>query len=101
MESTQLARQLHSSGQYLRWHDPGAVYLLIGNALYLVGSFLVTLVFNVPKNNALASVAPADPDGAGLWAGYLASWTTWNHVRTVASLASLSSLILGLCYLEH
>jgi len=22
----------------LRWHDPGAVYLLIGGALYLVGS---------------------------------------------------------------
>jgi len=48
MESTQLARQLHSSGQYLRWHDPGAVYLLFGNPLYLVGSFLVTLRLNVP-----------------------------------------------------
>ena len=45
----------------LRWHDPGAVYLLIGGALYLVGTLLVTMVFNVPKNNALASVAPADP----------------------------------------
>src|SRR5215510_11463018 len=56
---------------------------------------------NVPKNNALASVAPADPDSVGLWAGYLASWTTWNHVRTVASLVSLSSLILGFCSLEH
>jgi len=84
-----------------RWHSPGSVYLLVGGALYLVGSLLVTIVCNVPKNEALASVAPADPDGAGLWAGYLASWTTWNHVRTVASLASLSSLILGLCYLEH
>jgi uncharacterized membrane protein len=43
----------------LRWHDPDTVYLLIGGVLYLVGTFLVTLVFNVPKNNALASVAPA------------------------------------------
>jgi uncharacterized membrane protein len=34
----------------LRWHDPGTSYLLIGGALYLVGTFLVTLVFNVPKN---------------------------------------------------
>ena len=84
-----------------RWHSPGSVYLLVGGALYLVGSLLVTVVCNVPKNNTLASVAPADPGSAGLWAGYLASWTTWNHVRTVASLASLSSLIIGLCYLEH
>jgi uncharacterized membrane protein len=32
----------------LRLHDPAAIYLLIGSALYLVGAFLVTLVFNVP-----------------------------------------------------
>jgi uncharacterized membrane protein len=85
----------------VRWYSPSPVYLLVGGALYLVGSLFVTIVFNAPKNNALASVAPADPDSAGLWAGYLASWTTWNHVRTVASLALLSSLIIGLCYLEH
>jgi uncharacterized membrane protein len=62
---------------------------------------LVTVVCNVPKNEALASVAPTDPDGVGLWAGYLASWTTWNHVRAVASLAAAAALILGLCYLEQ
>ena len=84
-----------------RWHYPGSVYLLVGGTLYLVGSLLVTVVFNVPKNEALAAVAPADPDGAGLWDGYLASWTTWNHVRTVASLASSASLIIGLCYLKR
>jgi uncharacterized membrane protein len=32
----------------LRWHDPGATYLLVGSSLYLLGTFLVTLVFNVP-----------------------------------------------------
>jgi uncharacterized membrane protein len=80
-----------------RWHSPGSVYSLVGGTLYLVGSLLVTVVCNVPKNEALAAVAPADPDGANLWAGYLTSWTTWNHVRTVASLAAASSLIIGLC----
>ncbi len=49
-----------------RWHEPDAVYSLVGGALYLVGSFVVTVVFNVPKNEALASVAPADSDGASL-----------------------------------
>src|SRR5687768_8999746 len=32
----------------LRWHYPGSVYLLVGGALYLLGSLLVTVVFNVP-----------------------------------------------------
>lgn len=82
----------------LRWHAPGAVYVLVGSALYLVGTLLVTIVFNVPKNEALASVAPADRDGAGLWAGYVASWTTWNHVRTVAALAAAASFSVALGY---
>jgi uncharacterized membrane protein len=82
----------------LRWHDPGAVYLLVGGALYLVGSLLVTLVFNVPMNEALASVAPADSEGASLWASYLANWTAWNHVRAAAALAAAASLTVALGY---
>jgi uncharacterized membrane protein len=82
----------------LRWHYPGSVYLLVGGALYLLGSLLVTVVFNVPKNEALASVAPADPDGARLWADYLSAWTAWNHVRTVAALVAAASLTIGVCY---
>jgi uncharacterized membrane protein len=70
----------------LRLHDPGAVYLLIGDVLYLVGTFLVTFVFNVPKNNALASVAPASAESASLWTDYLSKWTAWNHVRVAAAL---------------
>lgn len=82
----------------LRWHDPGAVYLLIGGALYLVGSLLVTLVFNVPKNEALASIARADPEGASLWTDYLSKWTAWNHVRTAAALAAAASFSIALGY---
>ncbi len=82
----------------LRWQDPGAVYLLIGGALYLVGTFLVTLMFNVPKNNALASIAPADPEGARLWSDYLSKWTAWNHVRAAAALAAAALLTIALCH---
>ena len=81
---------------WLRWHEPGAVYWLAGGLLYLAGTFLVTLVFNVPRNNALASAAPADPGSASLWTGYLASWTAWNHVRTAAALAAAASFTLAL-----
>jgi len=82
----------------LSWHAPGSVYLLIGSALYLVGTLIVTLVFNVPRNEALASVAPDDPDGAERWADYLATWTAWNHVRAAAALAAAASLTIALHY---
>ena len=82
----------------LRWHKPGAVYLLVGSLLYLVGTILVTMVFNVPRNEALAAVEPSSADGASLWAGYVTSWTAWNHVRTAAALAAAASLIIALVY---
>lgn len=78
-----------------RWGEPSAIFLLAGAAVFLVGSFLVTMIFNVPMNNALASLSPTDPDRAVRWADYLANWTTWNHVRTIASLAAAVMLIAG------
>ena len=58
------------------------------------------MVFNVPRNESLASVAPADPDGASRWAGYVANWTAWNHVRTAAALAAAASFSIALGYLS-
>lgn len=82
----------------LRWDKPGAVYLFVGGALYLAGSLLVTIVFNVPRNQTLASIARSDPNGANLWAGYVAGWTAWNHVRTAASLAAAAAFSIALGY---
>jgi uncharacterized membrane protein len=82
----------------LRWGEPSAVYLLIGSLLYLIGTILVTIVFNVPRNNTLAAIDPASADGTSLWAGYVTSWTAWNHVRTAAALVAAILLTLALCY---
>ncbi|MGH8579051.1 MAG: DUF1772 domain-containing protein [Gammaproteobacteria bacterium] len=82
----------------LRWHDPGAAHLLLGSLLYLLGTVLVTIVFNVPRNNALKAVVSASAEGTRLWADYLNTWTAWNHVRTVAALAASVSLTLALCH---
>ncbi len=79
-----------------RWHSPGAIWLLVGGALYLVGCFLVTMVCNVPMNNALAAVKSSDANGASQWARYLANWTAWNHVRAAAALAAAAALIIAL-----
>ena len=78
------------------WHATSAAYLLIGGALYLVGTFLVTIGFNVPRNDALAIVKSNDVNAESIWARYVSSWTTWNHVRTVAALAAAASLTIAL-----
>jgi uncharacterized membrane protein len=78
------------------WNDPGVAWLLAGAAIYIAGTFLVTIFVNVPMNNALDATQPASAEGAALWTRYLASWTAWNHVRTVASLAALALLTIGL-----
>lgn len=81
-----------------RWHQPGAAYLLVGSLLYLVGTVGVTIVFNVPLNDALAVVDPGSADGASLWSSFLTNWTNWNHVRTAAALAAAASLTIALRY---
>jgi uncharacterized membrane protein len=82
----------------LEWREAGTIYRLIGSVLYLVGTILVTLAFNVPRNEALAAVAGDTAEGATRWARYIPGWTAWNHVRTVAALAAAASLTLVLCH---
>ncbi len=80
----------------LKWYQPGAVYLLVGSLIYLIGTFLVTMVGNVPLNEALAIADPNSTDGAKLWATYLINWTLWNHVRTVAAILATASLTIAI-----
>ena len=79
----------------LRWQRPGAGWVLCGGLLYFVGTFGVTVVFNVPLNNSLAAVSPADAGAAGQWASYVSRWTAWNHVRTAAALAAAGLLTVA------
>ncbi|QEU95085.1 DUF1772 domain-containing protein [Streptomyces kanamyceticus] len=81
---------------FVLWPDEGTVELLLGCALYLVGSFGVTIAANIPRNDALAKVDPESAEGAEYWRTYVSEWTAWNHVRGVASLAASASFILAL-----
>ena len=80
----------------LKWHQPGAAYLLIGSLFYLMGTILVTIAFNVPLNDMLAIVKPDSTEGASLWAKYLTTWTFWNHIRTIAALIAAALLMIAL-----
>ena len=85
-----------AAASLFRWDQSNTVSLVAGSGLYLLGAVLVTIVFNVPRNNALAAVDADSAEGATRWASYLADWTAWNHVRTVTSLAAAASLTLAL-----
>jgi len=70
---------------------------LTGGALvYLVGVFGVTVVRNVPLNDALASWGPAEGGAAEAWRRFQARWTAWNHVRTGAGVAAAAAYLLAL-----
>ena len=74
-----------------------ALARIVGRLLYIAGTFGVTMMFNVPLNDALMRVAPESAEGASFWAHYLARWTMWNHVRTAAGLLAAAALTLSLC----
>ncbi len=73
---------------FLPWNAPRSPLLLASGLLYAVGSFLVTVAFNVPRNDRLAGLDAQSPEAAAYWPIYLQEWMRWNHVRTVASVAS-------------
>ena len=79
----------------VRWSGSEDVYSLSGALVYLIGTILVTIAFNVPRNDALAAADPQSADGARLWDRYVTSWTAWNHVRTAAALAAAALLTVA------
>ena len=68
-------------------------WLLAGAVVYLVGAIGVTAAYNVPRNNELASLDPADEHAAARWPAWVSEWTAGNHVRTVAGVAAAALLL--------
>ena len=78
------------------WAMPSAPFFLSGALLYLVGTFLVTGLGNVPLNDQLAAVSVADSEAVAVWDHYLDRWTLLNTIRTVAAGAAALMFTLGL-----
>ncbi len=83
---------------FFPWTPLRSPLLLAAGLLYLVGSFLVTIVFNVPRNERLARLGDETSEGSAYWPVYVAEWSRWNHVRTAASLASAACSAAALTY---
>ena len=76
--------------------DGPAGWLVAGCAVFLAGTIVVTIVANVPLNNAVDALDPNGPGSASAWASYVSRWTAWNHVRAATSLAAAGLLTVGL-----
>jgi uncharacterized membrane protein len=93
---TTLSGALLAGLAVLHWDEPGATAMLAGGVLYVAGMFVVTMVFNVPLNDALAAADPSSAEATSLWARYLTDWTFWNHVRTVASMVASALFVVAI-----
>ncbi|WP_089249187.1 anthrone oxygenase family protein [Rhodococcoides kyotonense] len=76
-------------------HGDAAITVTVGAALFVIGCFLVTIVVNVPLNDALAVADPQTDGGLETWSTYLTRWTRWNHARTVAAIAACAALTVA------
>ena len=70
------------------WGSPESALALAAGLVYLAGAFIVTIAFNVPRNERLAKLDPQSSEAADYWSAYLREWSFWNHVRTAAALLS-------------
>jgi len=82
-------------GAALLAKGPAVGWIAAGGAVYLVGVFLVTVIFNVPMNKRLDAMDPASETAAVYWAHYTTRWTRWNHVRTLSSAGATVLLLIG------
>lgn len=73
--------------------DAARLPTVAGAVTYFMGTIVVTILFNVPLNNALARVDPDAPDAVWVWARYQRQWTAWNHVRTVSGIVAAGLFI--------
>ena len=77
-----------------------ALCVVAGSAIYLLAVIGVTIVANVPLNNALASFDPVRQSVDVVWPAYLRDWGFWNHIRTVGGLTSAFLFALALARLK-
>jgi uncharacterized membrane protein len=68
----------------------------VGAALYVVGTFGVTMAINVPMNVQLDATDAGSAEGVAVWRRYLRRWTAWNTLRTILGAAASALLVISL-----
>jgi uncharacterized membrane protein len=76
----------------LDWRADHSPYLLGAATAYLGGTWVVTIVGNVPLNNRLAAQRVDEDTASSVWKDYVQRWTRLNSQR--AGSAILASFLL-------
>lgn len=71
-------------------------WIISASLLYISGTFLVTVVGNVPLNDELGNISANDGRAAKLWQRYIKQWSRWNHLRTLCSIIATLLFAIGL-----
>lgn len=75
---------------------PAAPWFAAGAALYVIGTFVVTMLGNVPMNKRLDRMRPGQAITQDYWSTYVTFWTLWNHLRTASSALAAGCFLIGL-----
>lgn len=74
---------------------PAQPWFIAGGLTYFVGTFLVTILGNVPMNRRLDLMVPGAVATQDYWRTYATFWTLWNHVRTAAAAIASAAFLIG------
>ncbi len=81
---------------------PAATLIMMAGLVYLIGCFGVTVLCNVPMNEALAGMEMETGATRDYWLQtYVPRWTFWNSVRTLACTVSAALLLAGLLWMTQ
>ena len=84
------------------WQGAGAAtaWVVAAAMTYMIGVFLVTVVFNVPMNNRLDRMDHLSWAAEAYWLRYVPAWTFWNTVRWLASAVAAVCLLMAVVALQ-
>ncbi|MFT3702716.1 MAG: DUF1772 domain-containing protein [Agriterribacter sp.] len=85
--------------QLYQQHNTVLALMIAAMLIYMIGVFGVTILFNVPLNNQLAKFsadAATANETAAMRQAFEQSWNKYHTIRTIASVASFSLVILSL-----
>ena len=81
---------------------PAGTLIGVAALIYLIGCFGVTVIFNVPMNEALADMDLGADATRDYWSQtYVPRWTFWNSVRTAAAALAAGLLLFGLLWMTQ
>ena len=80
----------------MQWQGAASACLIGGSLSYLLGPIVVTVVCNVPLNDAVAAMNPTGASAASSWVENARQWTAWNHVRAIAGIVAAALFLIAM-----